>query len=91
MVLLEMWLMVITLGQIQGPESLLQVPPLLPSHLHYPPQQTKTQQQQERGSAAPEVHVPTKAVRLPEAPRTGLGLEMMERRDKQADLERSLI
>lgn len=60
-VLLELRLFVGTRGQIQGPESLLQVPRLLTSYLRL----TKKQQQQQSGSTAPEVHVPTGAVRLP--------------------------
>ena len=62
-VLLETRLAVCTKRQIQGPLSLLQVAQLLPSHLQDAPQQTnKKQQQQQKGSTAPEVHVPTEAV-----------------------------
>ena len=49
-VLLELWLFVDTQGQIQGPESVMQV--FLPSHV----QKTNKQQQ----TITPEVHVPTK-------------------------------
>ena len=57
-VLLELRLAGTSQRQVQGPDSVRQVPLVLPFPLKRSPQQTKMQQEQETWSSAPEAHVP---------------------------------